>query len=113
MEGTNRTEQNQGPITKLVVGRIFAILGLMQGIPMAVFPALGSPMFLEAVASLGTVAITFGIIGYFLGARTLGGAAVFLSMAAILIGVAMGQGMVPGIEPTDTALPAGGTLTGD
>jgi putative Mn2+ efflux pump MntP len=98
-----RAKQNDGQ-TKVFVGHVISVLALMMGVPVAFFPALGSTLFLEAVASLGTIAITLGIIGYYLGSR-LGGWAVYLTMGAILFGIAMSQGMVPGIEPTDTALP--------
>jgi hypothetical protein len=53
-------------------------------------------------AALG---VGFGILGYFLGSRKLAAATVFLCAAAILFGLAASQGLVPGIAPSDRALP--------
>jgi hypothetical protein len=47
----------------------------------------------------------FGVLGYFLGSRKLATATVFLCAAAILFGLAASQGLVPGIAPSDRALP--------
>ena len=53
-------------------------------------------------AALG---VGFGILGHFLGARKLATATVFLCAAAILFGLAASQGLVPGLAPSDRALP--------
>jgi hypothetical protein len=53
-------------------------------------------------AALG---VGFGILGYFLGARKLATATVFLCAAAILFGLAASQGLIPGLAPSDRALP--------
>ena len=53
-------------------------------------------------AALG---VGFGVLGYFLGSRKLATATVFLCAAAILFGLAASQGLVPGIAPSDRALP--------
>jgi VIT1/CCC1 family predicted Fe2+/Mn2+ transporter len=47
----------------------------------------------------------FGVLSYFLGSRKLATATVFLCAAAILFGLAASQGLVPGIAPSDRALP--------
>ena len=44
----------------------------------------------------GAVGIVLGITGYVLGARTLGRLAVVLCTAAMLIGLLVGQGVLPG-----------------
>lgn len=53
-------------------------------------------------AALG---VGFGILGYFLGPRKLATATVFLCAAAILFGLAASQGLIPGLAPSDRALP--------
>jgi hypothetical protein len=55
--------------------------------------------------SAGALGVGFGVLGYFLGARKLATAIVFLCAAAILFGLAASQGLVPGIAPSDRALP--------
>jgi hypothetical protein len=54
-------------------------------------------------AALG---VGFGVLGYFLGSRKLATATVFLCAAAILFGLAASQGLIPGIAPSDRALPS-------
>ena len=49
--------------------------------------------------------VSFGILGYFLGARKLATATVFLCATAILFGLAASQGLIPGLAPSDRALP--------
>jgi len=54
----------------------------------------------------GVLGIAFGILGYFLGATRLATVTVFLCAAAIIFGLAASQGLVPGIAPSDRALPS-------
>ena len=44
--------------------------------------------------SVGALGVGFGVLGYFLGARKLATATVFLCAAAILIGLAASQGYI-------------------
>ncbi len=46
--------------------------------------------------SLGMV---LGVVGYSLGSRRLGGVAAVLSVVALIFGMAVRQGLVPGVEP--------------
>jgi VIT1/CCC1 family predicted Fe2+/Mn2+ transporter len=55
--------------------------------------------------SAGALGVGFGVLGYFLGTRKLATATVFLCAAAILFALAASQGLVPGIAPSDRALP--------
>lgn len=110
MERTNRNNQSapEDINLKLLAGRVLNLIALAQGLPMAIIPAVGGPQFLELVLSFGTISICMGVAGYALGSHKLGAAAIFGTMAAIMIGMAMGQGMIPGISPTDTSLPSSG-----
>jgi hypothetical protein len=67
-----------------------------------VFAALLGGGANTTAAALG---VSFGILGYFLGARKLATATVFLCAAAILFGLAASQGLIPGLAPSDRALP--------
>jgi hypothetical protein len=58
-----------------------------------------------ANTTAATLGVGFGILGYFLGARKLATATVFLCAAAILFGLAASQGLIPGLAPSDRALP--------
>jgi VIT1/CCC1 family predicted Fe2+/Mn2+ transporter len=55
--------------------------------------------------SASALGVGFGVLGYFLGTRKLATATVFLCAAAILFALAASQGLVPGIAPSDRALP--------
>jgi hypothetical protein len=56
--------------------------------------------------SASALGVGFGVLGYFLGTRKLATATVFLCAAAILFGLAASQGLIPGIAPSDRALPS-------
>jgi hypothetical protein len=56
--------------------------------------------------SAGALGVGFGVLGYFLGSRKLATATVFLCAAAILFALAASQGLIPGIAPSDRALPS-------
>jgi hypothetical protein len=49
--------------------------------------------------------MVLGVVGYALGARRLGGVAAVLSVVALLFGMTVSQGMVPGVEPSDHSMP--------
>ncbi|MGH3089910.1 MAG: hypothetical protein ACRDSJ_21730 [Rubrobacteraceae bacterium] len=48
--------------------------------------------------ALGAFGIVFGIAGYTLGARRLGLAAIVICTVALFFGLAVSQGLVPGME---------------
>jgi hypothetical protein len=58
-----------------------------------------------ANTTASALGVGFGVLGYFLGSRKLATATVFLCAAAILFGLAASQGVIPGIAPSDRALP--------
>lgn len=78
-----------------IIGILFAVGGVVSALLRA-----------GADVSAGAVGIALGILGYFLGSRRLGVAAVILSIAALFFGLAASQGLIPGIPQYDRGLPA-------
>jgi hypothetical protein len=81
------------------------------GVPLALFGAVlatgiaGDASFTDTVPAT-TLAAFLGLIGYFLGARRVGRAAMIFAVVALLFGLSASQGYVPGIEATDHGMPA-------
>lgn len=72
---------------KLNVGRVLSIIALIFFVP------IGALFVSIATGSLG---LSLGIVGYVLGARRLGLAAIVLCTVAIFVGLLIGQGVIPG-----------------
>ncbi|HEX6709583.1 MAG TPA: hypothetical protein VF068_04565 [Rubrobacter sp.] len=87
---------------KLLVGRLSCAVGILCGIA-EVWVA-----FLDAGANItaGALGVGLGVLGYLLGARGLATATVFICVAAMLFGLSASQGLVPGIAPSNHALPS-------
>ncbi len=85
----------------LLGGWISCVVGVLLAAATVIAALLGGGANTTA-AALG---IGFGVLGYFLGPSKLATATVFLCAAAILFGLAASQGLVPGIAPSDRALP--------
>ncbi len=94
--------ENEG-LVKLLGGRISCVLGIALGV-FGIITALAGA---SSDVTPGAVGAMLGVLGYFLGARRLGTATVFLCIAALLFGLAASQGLVPGIEAFDHSLPTG------
>lgn len=88
---------------KLLGGRISCLAGALLAI-VALFAALQGG---GANITAGALGIGFCILGYYLDARKLATATVVLCAAAIIFGLAASQGLIPGIAPSDHALPDG------
>ncbi len=73
--------------SKVLVGGVLSALALIFCVPVGI---------LFVSVATGAVGIVLGIVGYALGARMLGGAAVVLCAAAMFLGLLMGQGAMPG-----------------
>jgi hypothetical protein len=74
-----------------------ALLGLVTALWESTFPNT------VVLTSMGMV---MGLVGYALGARTLGKVAAGLSAVAMVIGLAFSQGYMPGLEPSDHEIPS-------
>ena len=74
-------------VWKLTAGRLLAGFALVFCMPLGV---------LFVSVATGAVGIVLGIMGYALGARTLGLLAVVLCTVAMFVGLLVGQGVIPG-----------------
>ena len=101
-EGEAGESQGREGRAKLLLGGTSCAVGVLLGIGQILAALYGG----GANTSAGALGIAFGILGYFLGPRWLATATVFLCAAAILFGLAASQGLIPGIEPSDRALPS-------
>ena len=86
----------------MIGGRISCVVGLLLGIGEIFAAFLGG----GANISAGALGVGLGVLGYFLGSRKLATAAVVLCVAALLFGLAASQGLIPGISPSNNAMPS-------
>jgi hypothetical protein len=93
-EGTARKEGREGAL-KLLLGRICCVMGLLLGAAVIAFALLGASDNISA----GAVGIALGVVGYFLGARRLGAAAVVLGVATVFLMAAASTGLIPRVAP--------------
>jgi hypothetical protein len=92
-----RTTQGDGRegLLKLLFGRSCCVVGLLLSAGGFVVATLGASVNLSA----GAVGIGLGVLGYFLGARRLGAAAIVLGISAVFFMAAAATGLIPGVEP--------------
>ena len=92
-----------GRRARLLGGRISCGVGLLLGTGQIFAALLGG----GANVTAGVLGMGFCILGYYLGSRRLATATVVVCAAAVLFGLAASQGLIPGIAPSDQALPDG------
>lgn len=100
-----RLSEGSARHAQLLAGKIVSVVGLILVLGGAASLLLGGPAAVANV-STGALGALLGVIGYALGARRLGFAVLILSVAAIFLGLAATQGILPGIAPTDRGLPS-------
>ena len=99
-EGTAGERGREGKgLATMLIGRVVAASGVFAGLAGAI-SALWPTAMVNAVPS-ASFGIILGLVGYFLGARRLAITAVVLSAIALVLAVAVGQGMLPWTGPTD------------
>ena len=86
---------------KLLGTRIACGVGLLFGLGSVLAALIGG----IPNVSGGALGVALGILGYFLGARRLATVTVVLCVAAIFFVLAAIEGLIPGIESFDRALP--------
>ncbi len=94
-EDEGRTKQ-----ARSLFGLAAAALGILLALAVVLIAVTQQGSVLGATTT-ALVGIILGIVGYSLGARRLGTAAAVLSIVALIFGMAVGQGLVPGLERTD------------
>lgn len=93
------------------LGPFLGALVALSGVPLSLIGAIlatgvvGAASFTDTVPST-TLGAFQGLIGYFLGARSIGKATMIFAMVALMFGLLASQGYVPGLEATDHGLPA-------
>ena len=85
-------------------GVVMGVAGVLSGLAGGIF-GLGEGLLGSAIPAT-SMGIFLGIAGYVLGARGLGRSAAIFSVAALIFAMSVGQGYIPGLEPTDRGLPA-------
>ena len=81
-------EQNKGEVkARIFWGRLLAGFGLVFCVPVGAY-------FVSVATE--TIGLLLGVVGYALGSRALGTVTVVACVAAGLIGLLMGQGVIPG-----------------
>ena len=93
-EGTDQGREREDAL-KLLLGRICCIVGLLFGAGGIVFSILSASVNLSA----GAVGIVLGLVGYFLGVRRLGAAAIVVGVIALFFMAAASTGLIPGVAP--------------
>lgn len=89
-----------GPFFGVALG----VFGVLAGLAGGIF-GLGEGLLANAIPAT-SMGIFLGIAGYALGARGLGRTAAIFSVVALIFAMSVGQGYVPGLEPTDRGLPS-------
>jgi hypothetical protein len=93
-EGTDQGREREDAL-KLLLGRICCVVGLLFGAGGIVFSILSASVNLSA----GAVGIVLGLVGYFLGVRRLGAAAIAVGVIALFFMAAASTGLIPGVAP--------------
>ncbi len=91
MAGGRGVERNS---MKSTLGAVLSGGGILLALVGFIIPFISS----GASIALGGLGIVLGIAGYTLGARRLGPAAILLCVLAMFFGLAVSQGLVPGME---------------
>ncbi len=87
-------------------GEFWGRLACGLGLALAVGGVAGVFLGPGLSVTSGAVGAGLGILGYFLGANRLGTLTLVLSTTVVFFGLAAGQGLIPGVGPTDRDLPA-------
>lgn len=89
-----------------ILGAGAAVTAILMGLVGAILATgiAGDASYLNTIpmTSLGTF---LGIIAYIMGAQRWARVAIVFTVVALMFGVAVSQGYVPGLEPTDRGLP--------
>ena len=84
-----------------------AVTAILMGLVGAIFATgiAGDASYLNTIP-MTTLGTSLGIIAYILGAQRWARVAIVFTVVALMFGVAVSQGYVPGLDATDRGLPA-------
>lgn len=80
--------------TKSTIGAVMAGAGILLAVVGTIVTFIGNGTSI----ALGAFGVVLGIVGYALGASRLGVAAIVICTLALFFGLAVSQGLVPGLE---------------
>jgi hypothetical protein len=93
-EGADQSRKREDAF-KVLLGRICCVVVLLLGAGGMIFSILSVSVNLSA----GAVGIVLGLVGYFLGVRRLGAAAIAVGVVALFFMAAASTGLIPGVAP--------------
>lgn len=104
--GDGEEEVSKGE--ELQVVHLFGVLLAVTGVLMAIGGVVCAffPNLVGNAVPAATLGAFMGFVGFMMRSRRLGGAAIIIAVAAMFLGLAASQGMIPGVEPTDHNLPS-------
>jgi membrane associated rhomboid family serine protease len=102
--GERRREGRRESSARSFVATVVCVLGIVlaAGAAIGAFAGAGA----GGVVSAGAVGVGLGVLGYLMGASRLGTVTIVVSIAALFLGLAATQGLIPGLGPSDRNLPA-------
>jgi hypothetical protein len=95
-----RKDEGRAKQARSLFGLTAAALGILLALAVVLIAVTQQGSVLGATTT-ALVGIILGIVGYSLGAHSLGIAAAVLSIVALIFGMAVSQGLVPGLERRD------------
>lgn len=98
----NNTNSEREDQAKLLAGRISCVIGVLFAVYGVVIVLGGG----AASVTSGVIGAGLGILGYFLGSRSLGTATIIFSVVVLFFGLAASQGLIPGLDASDRGLPS-------
>jgi membrane associated rhomboid family serine protease len=98
-----RSEERRESSAKSFLATIACVVGIVLAVGAAIGALVGAGA--SGVVSAGAVGVGLGVLGYLMGASRLGTATIVVSIAALFLGLAATQGLIPGIGASDRDLP--------
>ena len=97
-------DRGRAESAKSFLASVVCVLGIVVALAAVIATVFsGQPSVVTSAAAIG---IVLGVVGYFLGATRLGIATVVVSIITLFFGLAVSQGLIPGLEGEDRVLPA-------
>ena len=88
-------EQARKDAARGLLGTVSCIVGILSAVGGILFAILGA----SDNVSAGAIGAALGIVGFFLGQRRLGFAAIVIGVVAVFFMAAASTGLIPGVAP--------------